>query len=96
MDDDEHRSQIKINNYIIYLNNLSEQGLKNDYLSVKNKKKYICKILPNHIFKEKKKYFKKMEDTLNIHKQIQHDNILKLYYFEEDNNYLYIFFKYIN
>ena len=96
MDDDEGRSQIKINNYIIYLNNLSEQGLKNDYLSVKNKKKYICKILPNHIFKEKKKYFKKMEDTLNIHKQIQHDNILKLYYFEEDNNYLYIFFKYIN
>ena len=94
MDDEEYTNQINIKDYLIYTEkNLSNQGLENDYLAVKNKKKYISKIILKD--KIKKPQIKKLIDTLKIHRKIEHENLIDLYDYAEDSNYIYFFLKYI-
>ena len=94
-DDEEYTNQIKIKGYIISSeNNLSNLGLDNDYLSFKNKKKYFCKIIPKNIVKSKSE-IKRLSDTVKIHLKIDHENIIQMYNFSEDSDFIYLFLKYI-
>ena len=94
-DDEENTNQIKIKGYTINSeNNLSNLGLDNDYLSFKNKKKYFCKIIPKNIIKQRSE-IKRLSDTIKIHLKIDHENIIQMYDYSEDDDFIYLFLKFI-
>ena len=97
MEDEEYSKQLEIGNYIINLKRIKDQGLLNDYLAInKNEKKYyICKIIPKNNL-ENQSDLDKIRTTISIHKNINHDNIVNLYDYDEDEDFLYIFLDFID
>ena len=96
MENENGINQIEIGDYILYNIRIQNQGLIEDYLAINNKveKNYICKIVSIKELKENISLEEKKE-TISIHKNLKHDNIVKLYDSKVIKNFLYIFFDFI-
>ena len=88
---------IQIENYTIYQEHkLKNQGLIKDYIALNDKnEKYICKMVPVKEYKENRKKLEEIRDKIEIHRNIDHDNMFKLIDYYRKRNNIYIFYEYL-
>ena len=88
--------EIKIGKFTIFLEKkLKNHGLIKDYIALDDQnEKYICKIVPVEKSKVNKK-FEELKKKIEIHKNIEHDNIFTLIDFDIKHNNIFIFYEYL-
>jgi len=83
-------NKIKVTNKILHLSEWSEVRIAYDEVTGK---KLACKI----IYKKKivnNKILEAVSNELKIHKKLNHPNIIKIYHYAEDEDYLILFMEY--
>ena len=96
--EEEDKDEERIDDIIIYNQyKLEKYGLMNDCLALykdDENQKLICKTFLKKDFESQKK-IKELETTILIHKQINHNNIFKLYDERVGENHINVFYEYI-
>lgn len=96
--EEEDKDEERIDDIIIYNQyKLEKYGLMNDCLALykdDENQKLICKTFLKKDFESQKK-IEELETTILIHKQINHNNIFKLYDERVGENHINVFYEYI-